>query len=72
MRQPGVVTAFPNLMSDSASRERLSITVDPRQLKRWTTSSFVLSMKMEGGDGRALAKNVGFLQADREAKFFTG
>ena len=70
VRRPNVVAAFPYLNFNSTSRDRWSVTVDPRYLKRLASSSFVLSIKIESGNGN-LGKNVDFLQSHEKAKLLS-
>lgn len=47
--RPRVVAVLPMCLLILASRDRLSLMVDPRYVNWWTTSSMWLSMIMTGG-----------------------
>ena len=49
VRRASVVAALPILWLISVSRERLSVTVEPRYVNCWTASSSYSSMVMSGG-----------------------
>ena len=62
VRRASVVAALPILWLISVSRERLSVTVEPRYVHCWTASSSYSSMVMSGGVSVFCPKNFVFLR----------
>ena len=62
VRRANVVAALPILWLISVSRERLSVTVEPRYVNCWTAPSSYSSMVMSGGVSVSCPKTFVFLR----------